>query len=90
MSLPIPASEITVGDFLEGYGTVTSVVENRDTISGILNTVGLIFFNGEESLGLDPKTEFRVIQGGPGGLKEVMPDPSNIRPGLAEDHKDGK
>lgn len=89
MSLPIPAEQVAVGDFLTGYGTVTQVIENRDK-DGKLLTIGFKFFNGEETLGLDPFTEFLVVQGGPGGLKERMPDSSEIRSDLKSDHPNGR
>jgi hypothetical protein len=89
MSLLMPASEVAVGDYVDGFGTVTKVIENRGADEN-LSTVGFEYFNGLSSPGLNPEAMLSVTQGGPGGLKERMPDPNEIRPGLAEAHRDGR
>jgi len=80
--LNIPASEIAVGDYVAGFGTVSKVNERRNVKSGDLETLGFEFKSGQSLYGLSPASEFMVNAG---GLTDHGPIGS-IRPGLAEDH----
>jgi hypothetical protein len=60
MALPIPASEIAVGDYIpeEGKGTVQKVYQTRGTIH-------IVFVNGNTmDVDADSDAEFMVEQGG--------------------------
>lgn len=81
MSVPVEASDIAKGDFSPVYGTVTKVVEHRDRQTNEVITLDIYFFNGDVQMGVDPASQFDLIQGWNGGNPE-----GSIRSGLATDH----
>lgn len=58
MALPIPASEVAVGDYSDDYGHVTEVIKES-----ILGKVIIRFRNGTE-ITPDKDTELIIDQGG--------------------------
>lgn len=86
MSVPVEAGDLSVGDFLPGtYGSIVRLVEHRNGKTHELISVDLYFTNGTSQTGVSPHAVFNAVQGGGIGTYD-----STIRPGLAEDHKDGK
>ena len=85
MPMPVEASDVAVGDWSPNYGTVTEIKENKNTGGDILS-YNFKFFNGYELSNVDPEFVFIIEQGGAEIVHNGMPDPSQIRPGLAADH----
>lgn len=83
MPVPIPASEIAVGDYSPELGTVRTVVEHRDRKTNELLGVDLTFWNGRSEIMVEPHAIFFIEQG---GLTDRVPNQS-VRPGLSDDRR---
>lgn len=83
MALPVEAKDIAAGDWTESWGTIRTVVENRDKKTNELQSLNFTFWNGREEIGIDPCAIFMVVQG---GLNDRQPT-STIREGFADDHQ---
>ncbi len=85
MSMPVEAKEVAVGDWSPNYGTVTEIVEHKNTAGEILS-YSFKFFNGSILTNVKPDYQLVIDQDGANIVHNGMPDPSQIRPGLKADH----
>ena len=83
MSMPVEAKDIAVGDWSPAYGTVTKVTPHEN--QGKVTTITIEFFDGK-SIMCKPDQQEEIVQDGSQLIHNGMPDPSEIRPGLKEDH----
>lgn len=87
MPLPIPAEELAVGDYSTYLGTVKSITNRLDS-KGNITGYDIYWWNGQSQMGVAPFDIYEgIVQGG-----DMAPDPNEttVRPGLAEDHRDGR
>lgn len=82
MTVPMPASEIAVGDYSPNYGTVKAIVEHRDRKTNELKTLDIDWFNGEKHTAVEADRVYDIIGG---GLTDHGPI-GTVRPDLKSDH----